>query len=325
MVTVLLLIKGYGVVSLVAAFVAVQYIGAICYFLFISRYITPLRCTLELRFAKQLLTEVKAFAGASMLAGVVSRPEVIFLSLIGNDAQLGFYSAGIKLVDLWGLIPQIYMTNVYPVLSRTIDDERKFQMIRDKSIKLLFTISLPITAVFLVAAPSIIRTIYGPGFEPATPILRALLLNIPMTSLLAVTWRVLAVRGEQGKVMRIQGVTSFVRVAAGYSLVYLFAGIGGALSVTGAYLIQNVLLLREVGRNGFGVPLVNLTWRLTFAAVVAGTVALLAHGAPLWKVIPLSASAYVISAVMLRAFSAEDFDLFRKALFRRTADASPPL
>jgi PST family polysaccharide transporter/lipopolysaccharide exporter len=188
-------------------------------------------------------------------------------------------------------------------------------MIRDKSIKYLLAATLPITAGIIGAAPAIVRILYGPGFEPAVPVLRLLAWTIPLSALFSVTWRVLAARGEQGRVMKIQAVTSALRLLAGYPLITSMAAIGGAINFCASMVFQDLILLRYVERDGRRVPLLRMTWRFGAAAITVALVAMLAlHWMNLWQVVVLGAAAYVIAVAALRAFSAEDLALFRKAL-----------
>ena len=110
--------RGYGVVSLVASFAIVQYVVVLVYFLFLDRYVTRLRCKLSFHFMLEMIRGIKVFAGSSLIAAVAARPEIMILTLFKNDAQIGFYSAALRIVDVWQLVPQTYMTNVYPIFAR---------------------------------------------------------------------------------------------------------------------------------------------------------------------------------------------------------------
>src|SRR5262249_1012894 len=101
-----LLMHGYGVVSLIVAFVVMKYLVMTCYFFFTTRYITALHWEFRLSFVRALMPEIKAFAASSLLGGLVSRPEILMLSLIRDETQAGFYSAALKLVEVWYLLPE---------------------------------------------------------------------------------------------------------------------------------------------------------------------------------------------------------------------------
>lgn len=131
-----LLMAGYGIVSLLIAFVIQQYLTMFCYFFLINRFIAVLHWKIELPFVLTLIREIKTFAALSILAGLFDRVEIIILSLVRDEAAVGFYTAGLKVVDLWHFLPQILMTNVFPVMARSHQSaDRKSALIQDKSIK----------------------------------------------------------------------------------------------------------------------------------------------------------------------------------------------
>lgn len=309
-----LLKNGYGVVSLVGAFVIIQYLINALYFLFTARYVTKLDWAFDFRFALSLIREIKSFAGSSLLGGLFSRPEIFILSLMKNEAEIGFYSAALKLVDLWALIPQTYMANVFPVLAQSYQAaDQKAQLILDRSIKYLLAVSLPLAAGIFVAAQPIVRLIYGPGFEPSVVAVRLLAWQIPLVCLFAVLWRVLVARGQPDQLLRAQAVTTFGRLAGGCWLISSFASLGAAITTPVSALLFNVLLAYYVRRDGTRLRLFRLGWRLALAAFgMAVLIWPLSRQLQLWVLVPLAAAIYAALFILLRAFSPDDYDLFRK-------------
>ncbi len=310
----LLLKKGYGVVSLVAAFVLIQCLMAMLYFVLMARHITKLEWIFDVRFALTLIRDIKSFAGSSLLGGLLSRPEVIILSLIKNEAEIGFYSAAIRLVDPWQLIPQTYMANVYPVLSKSYHlADQKSQLLLDKSIMHLLAVSLPLSAGLFVAARPIVHLFYGPGFEQSIVAVRLMAWNIPLVCLFAVLWRALAARGQQDQALRVQTIMTLVRLAAGYWLISSFAALGAAITTSASFLLHNLLLASYVKRDGTRLGLFRLGWRLALAAFGMGVVIWpLSRQLQLWALVPLAAAIYVALFILLGVLSPDDRALFRK-------------
>ena len=329
-VTLWMLHHGFGVVSLVAAFVIVQYLIASCYFAFLTRFIAPLRWEFDRATARMLLRDIRPFAGSSILNAFLARPEVFFLSILHSETRLGQYSAALKLVDLWSLIPQIYMTNVFPLMSRSAGGEGKnFIALRDQSLRFLLAISLPLSAGIIGAAPQIIRFVYGSGFEGSVQALRILALTIPLVSIFAVTWRVLSAKGQQGRVMNFQIISALVRVTAGFALVYAWSAIGGALSVLLSTLVLVSLLHYSVQKNDSPIPLASSTWRFAASAAVTGLVAALAGTrVPFLVAVTIGMGVYLVMLLSLRAVSAREIEMFSQFVFRsekkRTASGAVP-
>jgi O-antigen/teichoic acid export membrane protein len=307
--------RGYGVVSLVASFAIVQYVVALVYFLFLNRFVARLRCKLSLQFALQMIREIRVFAASSLIAAVAARPEIIILTLFKNDAQIGFYSAALRIVDVWQLVPQTYMTNVYPVLSHAehVADRNTSRIVLEKSIKYLLAISLPLTAGVIVAARPILTIVYGAGFEPSVQPLRMMAWCVALSSLTSVLWRLLAARNQQHLLLRAQVWVTVARVAGGYGFIAWLGVVGAAISTTLSMLVQNLFMEYYVRRDGTRLGVVRLSWRLCIAALGMGLIAgLVVNLLSFWMVVLVAMTFYGALMVLLRAVSFEEVASLRK-------------
>jgi O-antigen/teichoic acid export membrane protein len=309
-----LLTQGYGVVGLLVAFVITRYVVMMCYFYFIHRFITALRWEFEWSFARTLIREIKTFATLSILSGLFAQPEIIILSLVNDETQVGFYSAALKAVNVWSVVPDIYMTNVFPVLSRSYHlADQKSQLIQDKSIKYLLAISLPLTAGMIAAAGPIINLLYGPGFEPSVGTLQVLAWIIMLNALNAVVWRVLIARDQQGLVLQVRIITLLTRLGGGYLLSSALASLGAAISTLANLLLNTLLLALYARREGTRLHILRLSWRFALAALAMGVVTwALSQQMELWALVPSAAAVYTLLVFSLKAFSPDDLALFRK-------------
>ncbi len=312
--TMLLLRQGFGVVSLVAAFVLVQFVVTTFYFVSINRRITRLRWEFSPAFLWKIVREMRTFTGSSLLQGFLSRPEIILLSLAKNDAQIGFYSAAVRLVDIWQLIPRVYMYNVYPVLSKYHHErDARAHSVRSKSIKYLLAWSLPVTVGMFVLARPLLQLLYGSGFSPSVPVLRVLVWTIPLATLWTIMWRVVSARGEHGDVFNIQVISLLARFGGGYVLIRWFASLGAAISSSASTVLIVILVVHQLRSDGTRLNFFRLTGKLTLAAAgMAIVTAILQSHVNFWLLVPVSLASYVAMTLLFKAFSADDFSTFRK-------------
>jgi O-antigen/teichoic acid export membrane protein len=311
-----LLASGHGVVSVIVTTVIVEYVVTIVYFRLIHRRISPIRWEFDRREARQLFRELRPFAGSSLLGAAFARPEVVLLSLIGTEVQVGYYTAALKIVDLWQFVPQVFMINVFPVLSRSFTArDGEAQRVSDRSLLLLLGLALPVTAGLAITAEPLVRLLYGPGFDSAVLVLRLLAVNAVLYSLHSVWWRVLAARGEQRRVLNVQVVTLVVRLALGIGLIIAFGATGAAVSVILSLVLHVALLGRAVRFGGMRIGIGARGWRFAAAAVAMGAalVPVIPH-LPLVGVIALAAAFYGGSVVALRAVSVDEIRAARSSL-----------
>ncbi|MFM8320552.1 MAG: oligosaccharide flippase family protein [Chloroflexota bacterium] len=309
-----LLLSGRPVIAVIGVFVFVQYLVAGLYYFFINRRITRLTWRFEPRFALRLLWEIRVFAALSLLGGLMSQPEVILLSLLAAPEQVGYYSAAIKIAFVWLFISQIYMNNVYPVLSRSFHQaDGQFQIIQDQAVRYLLALGLPLCAGMIAAAGPIIRLFYGPGFDAAVAPLQWLAMGLLPAYLGAVLWRSLAARGRQDAVLHTRLLALALRLAGGAALIAAWAERGAAISAALNLMFSLLLMAVFLWRAGIRIGVVALGWRFALAAALMG--AAVWWGAawlPLWLLVGLAAPLYLGLALALRAISPAELSSLRR-------------
>jgi O-antigen/teichoic acid export membrane protein len=313
-VSLLLLHTGHGVISVLVVFVATQYLVTGALFLAINRWLTPIRGPFHLATAWGLLRRMKAFIASSLLGALFSRPEIIILTLVASESEVGYYAGALKIVDLWYFLPATFAINLFPLLSRSHHEGRaRMQEIQDKAMRFLLTFAFPISVATLVLSPQLVELAYGDALEPAVPVLRVLAFNVCLYALFELLWRVLSARNEQGAVLRVQSVTTVTRLGAGVALAVPFGAIGAAVSAVGNQVLHIVLLALSIRRDGTRIPISRIAWRPALAAGAMGLLAWLA--VPTLGLIPTVACAavvYVALAFGLGAISREDLALLRR-------------
>jgi O-antigen/teichoic acid export membrane protein len=279
-----LLETGHGLISLFVVFVAVEYAATVAYFVIINRRIQRLRWEFDRTFTRWFIREGAPFAGTSILAALFARPEIILLSALGGAATVGYYSAALKIAVLWNDVPQIFMTNVFPVLSRSYRTApAAFDRLRKQSLAILLGLSIPLCVGILVLAPQLAEIVFGSGFEETVTPMRVLALSIPLVSLQAVLWRILSVRDAQSIVFRVQLVCVGVRLGLGYALIVAFGTVGAAASVTATLALHSALLGFFVRRGGINLELGRLVAGFTAAAAAMGVLTwALVHEVGVW-------------------------------------------
>jgi O-antigen/teichoic acid export membrane protein len=254
------------VVALLGVFAAVETGIALVYVLLIHRCIAPIRIELDRRFARGLLHDIRPFAGSSVLGALFSRPEIIVLSLLATERQVGHYAAALKLVDVWQLVPQVLMANVFPVLARSHHTgDGNAVRVRQGAATALLTMGLPVGVGLAITAGPLVHAIYGEAFQPTVLLLRILAASAVLYATHSVLWRSLAARGDQAAVLHIQVFSVVVRLVVGVALVARFGALGAAITVPTTLLVHNALLARQLRKDGCGI----LQWRDLRPAVLA--------------------------------------------------------
>lgn len=306
------ILSGGGVTALLVVFVGVQVVSLGLGRLLIRRFIRPERERVSIVVAWQLAKEMRVFLGSGILSGLFVRPEALILALLSTPAQVGYYSAALKVVDVWLFVPGTIMQTAFPVLSRAFAENRARALsIQHHALRVLLLISVPVGLGTLALAPEITR-LYGDEAGHSTGVLRVLALNLTLYSLVEVFWRVLSARGEQSEVLRVQVVTTATRLIAGCLLVSMYGAMGAAVSMVANYALYLLLTGRAIERDGTRLGLAALAWR----PAVAGSASAVAAWWTLEHVgaaaaVCAGAAVYLPLAWQLRAFGRSDLNALR--------------
>jgi O-antigen/teichoic acid export membrane protein len=319
-----MLAHGSGVAALLWAFVAMEYLVAVVYFILISRYITALRAPFRWSLVRRLVREMRAFTGSSLIAALFARPEVVLLSLMVSEREVGLYSAALRVVEIPLTLAEVVMVNVFPLLSQAFKTaEGRFMAWQGAAVRSMLAFSVLFAVCCVGTAGDIVRVVYGEEFGPAATVLRILAVNVVFFSLISVFWRSLVARGRQGTNLRLQAFTVGVRLATGVGLIAAAGALGAAISSALGSILHVGLLARATTRSGAPARLVSAGWRFAVAAGGGAIVIwLLGRWLPAPATVPLAAAVYAVVLLAVGAITAEDRMLLRRMRAGRQAKRS---
>ncbi|MFZ2486568.1 MAG: oligosaccharide flippase family protein [Anaerolineae bacterium] len=151
----------------------------------------PFRCPLT-RDVLQALDRGKYMFTVSLAAGVYGLASNFFVGLLTNPVQVGLYGGAERINRIMTNLFAIFGQALYPYISQTVHiAPRRFIRI----IRVLFLCSsimgIALTVITVVAAPWLVKSILGSGFEPAVFVLQIMALQITLTSIsriLGILW-----------------------------------------------------------------------------------------------------------------------------------------
>jgi O-antigen/teichoic acid export membrane protein len=240
-----------------------------------------------------LLGPALPFVLISALTIVEWQLDVLLLSLLRGEREVGWYSAAMTIfVALW-LIPQAYRTALFPEMARRAGPH-ELELLYTRALQILLALALPIAAGLTLLAPEIVALLYRGDFEPSVPALQVLawvlvplFLNVPGV-------RLLLVRERQGWLAGLVALSLAANVAANLVLIpawgVLGAAVARALSTGLFYGLHLLALRRYVGDLG----LLRAAWRPALATAAMTALVWLLRGQPLALTLAAGAGLYAL-------------------------------
>jgi len=107
---------------------------------------------------------------------ILGRIDILILSQLTDDRQVGFYSAAMRLVEILTILPTTLMITVYPLLARyQAEDRQRMRELYETTFKYLFSIILPLCPIVFFYRLDIVYLVFGEGYGPSARVLPLLI------------------------------------------------------------------------------------------------------------------------------------------------------
>jgi O-antigen/teichoic acid export membrane protein len=186
--------------------------------------------------------------GLSTVLGqtIVNMP-VLLVGVLLTTADTGFFSAAMKLIFFVLMIDRVFYTLFLPVVSRyRARGETEFSRATTLGMKVMLTFSLPVMVVGISYAGTFIGLVYGPGYEPAAPVLQWALPYVLFTTMNTVLMSVMYAEQKDAEFLRIMAIGTALIVALCIVLPPVFGVEGSAIALSAGEGVMTAMLLYRV-------------------------------------------------------------------------------
>jgi O-antigen/teichoic acid export membrane protein len=102
------------------------------------------------------------FAVTSTLGALLTNTDILIISWMRSASEVGVYSAAIRIVQVLYLVPGIIQLSTLPILARLAKrDPVKFRFALERTIVLIFLISVPLSLGGIILGGGIMRLVFG--------------------------------------------------------------------------------------------------------------------------------------------------------------------
>lgn len=251
------------------------------------------------------------FFWVTALAVVQGQITLIMLSKLGNNAEVGLFSAANELTNILYSIPNVTAIVLFPIYSRQYHkSSQSLVSVSNRSIKYIAIIGLPMSAGIYMVAPHIIDLIYGAAFKGSVFILQILGLGICLLFVANTVAYILTASDRIHYVKRGNVVTVILTIGLNLWLIPIWGGVGAAysllISATVSFIYFNIVLKSTF--EGF-VIFNNIIKPLTASLIMS--VILWWIGVNLFLTILLGMMIYGIILYLLKALNKDDLITIR--------------
>ncbi len=265
---------------------------------------------------KFLVKESLPLALTSIIWIIHSRTDMVMLSIMRGDAQVGIYSAAYRLSEPLMLIPYALVISLFPIMSVSFKSSKeKLLKIYQLSVKYILIIMLPITIGTILIADKIILLIYGVEFAGSITALQIIIWALVFTSINIVLFNLLVSINQQKLSTVTLTLGALLNVALNFVLIPMLSYNGAAIATVMTKAIVFGANFYFVSKYLQILSLHKLLVKPLISVSVMGAFVYYFDDFNIFLLIFIAILIYSVSLLILRAFSEEDIDIIKRALY----------
>jgi len=287
-------------------------------YLFSRKFVRP-SFAIDFGLWRYLLKECLPLALTSVIIIIYYRIDVIMLSMMNGDDAVGIYSAAYQLCDPFSLITYALMMSLFPLMSgyfKTSEDK----LIRTYTLafRYLVIIALPVAMGTMFVADKVILLVYGAPFADSSSVLQILIWAVMFGMVQPVFSNVLVAIDRQKLIMLSTAFCAAVNIVLNFILIPVMSYNGAAIATVATTIVFLVSTFYFVSKHLQIIPVhKTLAKPVIGVLVMSGSIYYLAD-LSLFILVPLAAGVYLVTLLVLRTFSDEDWDMVKSVIKRRT-------
>jgi O-antigen/teichoic acid export membrane protein len=268
---------------------------------------------------RELKRSVAKFAGWTTLGALITlvvwkRSEFVFLAHYADDVEIGLYSIAFALVTAIATLPErlsSVLVSAFATLRGAGADER-IRWGYSRSLRLLVSVSFPLTAGALAVGPALIRAVYGADYHRAGEALMIMVAVIPFLAVSSIASSLMSGLDDARTPLLAGVFAAVLNIALAFALVPPFEALGAAGANTGAQIAATGALYVGARRYAGGAdwrPAELARCALASAAcalAAVGVLALLDGVLGVLAAIAAGAVVFLALALVIRPLSADD-------------------
>jgi len=223
---------GWGVIGVIWVYLVGSFVDFLLrYFLCNKSLIRPtLTITSRIFFRiKKMLREAIPFALTAFFVMLLFKMDIIMISFIKGDAEVGLYSAAAKLVYKLLIIATTLSISVYPALSELlVKDKKQANKLFQLAFYVLIVIGVPIAIGGMVISDKIIHFLFGKQYVYSSSIFKIIIWYVPLCFIASLLANSLNAANKQAIVAKVAFSQVLFNLFLNLMLIPRFGGVGAA-------------------------------------------------------------------------------------------------
>jgi O-antigen/teichoic acid export membrane protein len=258
----LLLSRGHGLYAIILILLLSQVaIAGVEAWILFHRF-PKLHSPFNPRFSLNMVRSASTFLGIDGILAATGSLNIILLSKVANETQVGLFNAALQLMAPLLLVYQSISLSILPVMSQKVEPGfRSLRQISESAIELLLVVAVPTVAALFFIGDWVLSILYkNPAFVQAFPALRIIVWVLILQVFTSVLGQALVASHHEKVNLTAVVVGTVVNLLVGWPLISHFGLRGAALTVLVTKVADFWLHYVPVSRLFSGIWLGKIMW-----------------------------------------------------------------
>jgi O-antigen/teichoic acid export membrane protein len=261
---------------------------------------------LDFKFMKQTMLIALPFSMVSIFTLIAFRVDILFLSILKPNTDIGWYTAAYKLMEVFLFIPAVFTTSVFPIFSQFyVSSKESLKFTYEKSFKYLMMLSLPVAVGVTILAEPIILLVYKSTFLTSVLIIQILIWTIPITFLNYVFGTIIPAINKQNSLLKITFISMLVNIVLNLIFIPTYSYIGAAVVTIVTEGVVLILCFYIISKSFYKINIFKILYKPMIASGIMALM-ILTVKTNLFVEIILGIIIYFSALILLKAFDNED-------------------
>lgn len=194
------------------------------------KFLKP-KIEVDLSFWKGVVKEAWPFALTAVFVSIYYWIDSVMLSYMKGDEVVGWYNAAYRLILFLLVIPSIYFTTLYPIMSRFFKSSKdSLKLTFERSFKYMSMLAFPIGVGTTLLADRIIILIFGPEYMPASRALQILIWSVVCIYLSSSYGQLVRSSNKQDIEMKITAMGAVLNTVLNFIFIPKFSYVGASVT-----------------------------------------------------------------------------------------------
>ena len=259
----MLLWGGHGLIGLLVGYLLAKGLGALFMTVLLSRLCRGMKWHPQRRLLRILRVHALWYGTMLVLSNLFFRLDILALSLLRGDAEVGVYSVANRLVIMAMVLGDSLISAFFPRVAQVLrtpgGDARPMT---GAMLQWLMALMVPSALVLGFTGHWLLPRLFGPVFGASVPMLQVLVLALPLYTLNGLMGHLFNAAGREDLALKVSGLMVFLHAVFCLAGARGWGGLGTAWAFLLSTLLGLLLSAFLLNRNLFSFPLGRHALRL---------------------------------------------------------------